>query len=71
MRSCTTSHAAASPPLQPQHPNWAAAKPAPPPKKLLLPLLEAADAVGQLVQYSHQVSARARSLHARTGSSFR
>ncbi|KAL4437434.1 hypothetical protein ABPG75_004573 [Micractinium tetrahymenae] len=40
--------------MQPQHPNWSATRPAPPPKKLLLPLLEAADAVGQLVQYSHQ-----------------
>jgi hypothetical protein len=41
--------------LQPQHPNWAAACPAPPPTALLSPLIEAADAVGKLVQYRHQV----------------
>ena len=41
--------------LQPQHPNWAAARPAPPPAALLAPLIEAADAIGKLVQYRHQV----------------
>lgn len=40
--------------VQPQHPNWAAARPAPPRPALLKPLIEAADAVGLLVQYSHQ-----------------
>ncbi len=40
--------------LQPQHPNWTAVKPAPPPAAQLTPLVEAADALGRLVQYSHQ-----------------
>ncbi|PSC68513.1 suppressor of RPS4-RLD 1-like isoform X1 [Micractinium conductrix] len=40
--------------MQPQHPNWSAPRPPPPPRAALLPLLQAADAVGQLVQYSHQ-----------------
>lgn len=40
--------------MQPQHPNWAAPKPSPPPAAQLAPLLAAADALGQLVQYSHQ-----------------
>jgi hypothetical protein len=41
--------------MQPQHPDWGAPKPSPPPPELLRPLLLAADAVGRLVQYSHQV----------------
>lgn len=40
--------------MQPQHPNWSAPKPPPPPAEQLGLLLEAADAVGKLVQYSHQ-----------------
>ena len=49
---CCRSHTSC---MQPQHPNWAAACPAPPPPALLSPLIEAADAVGKLVQYRHQV----------------
>ena len=47
--------------LQPQHPNWSAPKPPPPPAEQLGLLLEAADAVGKLVQYSHQVPHSCRS----------
>lgn len=42
--------------LQPQQPDWNIKAPQPPPE-LLGPLIEAADAVGLLVQYRHQASA--------------
>lgn len=56
---CSSSNARAPPALllQPQHPDWAAPRPAPPPAALLGPLIEAADAVGRLVQYRHQARA--------------
>lgn len=36
---------------QPQHPNWNALRPPQPPLELVGPLVEAADALGALVQY--------------------
>ena len=56
---CPTAFALAPFPLallQPQHPDWGAPRPPPPPPALLGSLVEAADAVGRLVQYRHQAS---------------